>query len=278
MSLLRNLLRLGLVLLVLAGASTARAAFEPWGPLVDDSWVVINANDPKPVIHTVNAGDYAMGFDQAASGNRARGMNALCFSYGGSDTGYLASGALADSFSVRNLGNSRTFRDLLILVAINTPSLPSNFAMTLGASGQPAYAFNPLADFGYYDHPTWDTGRPSGFYSVTNPTGEGIAHDFATGMVTIYAAQNVNLAPNGGTATFDYSFSSLPGGIVFSVYGFDASIGWIYHTNRAVVDLNQATAPISTFEVIVPEPASLTIVVLGLALLRRRGRACLRRA
>jgi len=255
---------------VLGMAAAAQAASIPWDPLTADSWIYIGAPQTRLKMHTVNAGDYEVGFDQAATGNKSRGMNALTFSYGGHSTGHLAAADLAGTFGVTNGGNARTFRDLVVLVAIEAASLPADFSMSLGVSGQAAYTFNRANDFGYYDQLTWDTGRPSGYYSITSPQREGIAYDFERGMVTVYAAQNVALGP-GGSATLAYAFQHLPGRAVFSVYGYDADIGWIYHTNRAVIDAKQPTAALSTFEV-TPEPATLALLAVGAALVAGRRR------
>jgi hypothetical protein len=258
---------------ILACAASAHAGLIPWEPLGSDSWIVIDPGAVKPVIHTANGGDYAMGFDVAAAGNKSRGMNALKFRYGGASTGHLVSQSLTGSFSVENTGNARIFRDVLLLVAIDAAALPADFAMSLGVSGQSAYTFNPAADIGYYDPATYSTGRPSGYYSGTSPKGEPVAYDFSRGIITVFAAQNVNLGPSGGSVTFNYSFTHLPGTAVFSVYGYDADIGWTYHTNRAVVDANQPTAALSTFEV-APEPATLALLALGASCVFARRSRC----
>ena len=140
--------------------------------------------------------------------------------------------------------------------------------MSLGLSGETPYAFDPNTDFCLYDASGYATGRASGYYSVTSPSGEGISYAFDRGMVTVFAAQNANLGPS-GSITIDYSFANLPGKAVFSVYGLDSGVGRIYHTNRAVLDNNALTDPLSTFEV-VPEPASALLLCGGLGFLMRR--------
>jgi MYXO-CTERM domain-containing protein len=256
-----------------AAASAVHAGFVPWDDLVGDNWIKgLTDPNPKLTMHTANGGDYMVGFD-AANGVRSRGMNALRFISGGAGADRRVCDALTGSFSVQNSGNARPFRDVLILVSIGAPSLPADFSMSLGVAGQPAYAFDVAGDFGFYDHPAWDSGRPSGYYSATSPRREGISYAFQTGMVTVYAAKDVNLAPGGGTVTFDYSFAHLPGTAVFSVYGYDADIGWIYHTNRAVADANQPALPVSTFEV-TPEPSALALAGLGAAAVWRRRARC----
>ena len=281
--------RLALTLLVLfASASAACAAFSPWDPLVTaaapdyESWIYFGGSDPKLTMHTANAGDYGVGFDVAKRNKSgqvigARGMNALKFSYGGSDTGRLGSGSLSGSFTVKNTGDSRTFADLVLLVAIDAPSLPGGFALSLGVQGQVPYAFNVATDFGFYD-PTasgYDAGRPSGYYSATLTSESPLAYSFTSGMVSVWAAKGVDLGPN-GSVTFDYAFTGLPGTAVFSVYGYDADIGWIYHTNRDVIDQNAPGDALSTFEV-APEPGTLALMAFGLAAAWKGRSRCVRR-
>jgi hypothetical protein len=228
-------------------------------------------------MHTVNAGDYGVGFDVAKKNLGARGLNALKFLYGGADTGHLVSNSLKDSFTVENTGDSRTFADLLLLVAIDAPSLPAGFALSLGVHNGTPYAFTPATDFGFYDPAAlgYDAGRPSGYYSATTPQASPLAYLFTSGMVSVWAAQGANLGP-GGSLTFDYAFTGLPGTAVFSVYGYDAGTDWIYHTNRGVIDQNDPSAALSTFEV-APEPGVLALMAFGLALAWKGRSRCVRR-
>ncbi len=235
--------------LLVVPLSFAQPAFEPWEALVDDSWIYIGPPQVRILMHTVNAGDYEVGFDQARSDDSARGMNSLQFSYGGLDTGHLVATALTGSFAVKNIGDARTFTDLLILVAIDADELPDGFEMSLGLHGAAPYEFDTSDDFGHYNQPTYDSGRPSGYYSATSPSDDAISHAFGTGMVTLYALTGVNLAPLGASVTVEYAFDALPGDAVFSVYGLDANVGWIFHTNRAFLDGNRPTQPVSTFTV-----------------------------
>jgi len=257
---------------LLGQAPAARASFVPWDALVDDSWIYFGAPQTRIELNTVNGGPYDIGFDQVKSNHSARGENALRFSLAGSNTGHLVSDQPTGSFGVSNIGGTRTFRDLILLVAVDATSLDPGFSMSLAPQGATSYSFDPAADFSYYSHPEYGTGRPSGYYSASSPTGESISYSFASGMVSLYAAANVSLAPN-GTVTFDYSFANLPGTAVFSVYGFDSSVGWIYHTNRSVLDNYDATSPLSTFEVRpVPEPASLLLFCGAASIVLIRGK------
>lgn len=261
---------------VFASAPAAWAAFVPWDPLVADSWIIEMPSDLKIAMHTVNAGDYDVGFDRARNDGSGRGLKALKFSDGQINTGHLASDLLAGQFMITNTGDNRTFADLVLVVAIDATALPGGFAMSLAVAGQAPYAFDPVTDFGYYDHPTWGAGRPSGYYSGTSPTGSPLGRDFDSGMVTVWAAQGVNVGPLGGSVTFDYAFANLPGTAAFSVYGLAAGRDFIFHTNRSVIDAHDPLAPVSTFEV-VPEPATLTLFVYGAVVFWGRKRCSSRR-
>ena len=161
-------------------------------------------------------------------------------------------------------GGALGFKDLLVLVAIEANSLPGDFSFTLAGR-----TFDPNADFGFYDAAGNDTGRPTGYYSVTNPKGEPVAYDSSAGMVTIMDLSGLSLT-SANPLTINYAFTDLPAKAVFSVYGEVTGKNYIYHTNRGLLDLNDGTSVVSTFEV-VPEPCSLVMLAAGaLALFRRR--------
>jgi hypothetical protein len=129
--------------------------------------------------------------------------------------------------------------------------------MTVNLAGQIPYTLD-TNDFVYYDNAY---GRPSGFYSVTDPDVEPISYAFDTAMVTIYGVSGVtglNPAAQKDTYPFDtitieYSFNYIPASVVFSVYGYVGTdpIPTIYHTNRALIDNNDPSNSISTFAVTV---------------------------
>jgi hypothetical protein len=256
------IIRSCLAAVVVLGAGPAlRADFIPWDPsyLTNDSWILFPTTDPNglPRMHTVNDGDFAVGFDQAKSNNSARGMNALKFSYGGGTAGHLSSTSLAGQFQVQ-AGGTQEFGSLLILVAIDSNFLPDEFAFSMGGR-----TFDPSADFGFYDPlfpKTYSAGRPSGYYSVTDPNAEPLSYCFDKGMVTIMGLSGLTL-DGSHPLTVDYAFESLPGKAVFSVYGVVAGKDWIYHTNRGMLDLNDSTSAVSTFEV-VAEPGVVAIPAL----------------
>ncbi len=150
---------------------TSASDYILWDKLSEDSWIdFFDGNNPN--IYPVNAADnndingaYPIAFVQAANGNKARGMNALKFIHGGLMEGHLVSRDKAGSFKITNTGDSNILTDILLLVAIGTESLESNFSMTINLKGQVSYVLD-VNDFVYYDN---QYGRPSGFYSITDP-------------------------------------------------------------------------------------------------------------
>ncbi|MFH1615571.1 MAG: hypothetical protein ABIG61_10875 [Planctomycetota bacterium] len=226
----------------------------PWDELTADWWIDFpDGNDPN--MYPVNAIDnndineaYPVSFVQAATGDKARGMNALKFIHGGESEGHLVSKDKAGSFKIIHTGDNNIFTDILLLIAIGTNGLDTSFSMTVNLEGQPPYILN-VNDFVYYDNPY---GRPSGFYSITDPNIEPISYAFDTAMVTVYGVSGVtDLEPLGGTITINYSFDHVPAPVVFSVYGYVAAdpIPSIYHTNRALIDINNPSRNVSTFAV-----------------------------
>jgi hypothetical protein len=237
--------------------SPARAAdYSPWDELTEDSWIqFLGGSDP--LMYPVNAADandieaaYLISFVTAAPGNKARGMNALNFVHGGVMDGHHVSKDKAGSFQITNTGDSNTFTDILLLIAVGTDALDTDFSMTVNLAGQTPCVLD-ANDFVYYDNPY---GRPSGFYSTTDPDVEPISYAFDTAMVTVYGVSGVTaLEPLGGTISVDYSFDSVPAPVVFSVYGYVATDPEpsIYHTNRALIDNNNKSKNVSTFAVTV---------------------------
>lgn len=236
--------------------STGTSGYIPLDILSEDSWIdFFDGNNPN--IYPVNAADnndindaYPIAFVQAANGNKARGMNALKFIHGGLIEGHLVSKDKAGSFEIINTGDNNIFTDILLMIAIDTKSLEDNFAMTINLKEQEPYVLD-VNDFIYYDN---QYGRPSGFYSLTNPNFEPISYAFDTAMISVYGVSGLtSLKPLGDAITIEYSFDYIPAPVVFSVYGFVATdpVPTIYHTNRAFIDTSNKSRKVSTFAVTV---------------------------
>jgi len=244
-------------------ADALGADFNPWSPLVNDSWVKLDPNawlDPnnRLVMHTIDPNDpvYYVGFDKVRKDGAARGLKSLKFSFSSQNIGHMLSQDQIGSFAIENTGDNRTFADILLLVAVDANSLDENFALALGSPdisepNEPNAVLATLraVDFGYYYHPEYHAGRPTGYYSQSSPTDEPLSYLFDSGMVTIFALRQADLGPQ-GSMTINYGFEKLLAPAVFSLYGYDAAVGWIYHTNRAVPDDNDPQAAVSTFAVL----------------------------
>jgi hypothetical protein len=257
------------IFLALAGltivmAAPAYAAYVPWDALTNDSW--ISGASPAAKIYTVNSTGYTLAFGTKNANGSARGVNAARFSDGVNSTGHLQSNNLTGSFNILNNGG-QNFSKVLVLVAIQSDVLSPDFSMSSGVSGVFSYNFNPATDFCYYNHPEYSSGRPTGYYSATTPTGDGIAYNFQTGFVSVYELMGVSVAA-GSSVAVNYSFANLPSRAVFSVYAIQSGSS-ITHTNRSILDTKDATATISTFEV-VPEPATMLLIACGAGILRMR--------
>jgi len=251
--------------LLLFLAAMAQASFVPWDGLSSDNWMS-GASNPAN-IYTVNGSTYTLGFGTTSPGAAAKGINAVQFSDGVNNTGRLKSTNLTGVFDIDNTGG-KNWTHVLLLVAIDADTLGQDFSFSLSTDGGFSYNFNPSTDFCVYNNPLYDTGRPSGYYSGTNPTSESVAYDFSTGMVTVFELPNIAIA-SGASLTIDYAFENLPGRAVFSAYAEQGNSSTITHTNRAVTDLNDPTATVSTFEV-VPEPMTLLLMTTGALILRRK--------
>jgi hypothetical protein len=234
-------------------------AYQPWNDLTKDSWIdFFDGNDPN--LYPANAADslqiapsYPLAFSQAGGGNKARGMNALKFVHGGQAEGHLVSADPRGNFKIRNDGDNNIFTVVLLTVAIQAQQLQDDFSVSLNLEGRSPYRLGP-EHFAYCDGPL---GRPSGYYSVTDPNREGLTYAFEAGMVTVYGVEGLSegLAPR-QEIVIEYAFARLPGPAVFSVYGLVGSDPHptIYHTNKALLDNRDSAGSknkISTFAVTV---------------------------
>jgi len=249
----------------------SKGSFEPWDSLIEDSWI-----GPSTInMYTANSEQiFTVRFNDAREDNIASGMKAFRFSLtaDGNSVGHLHSNLLTSSFFVRNFSGvdgsvGNDYSTFLLLVSIDANALSEDFFLALDVN-DPNYwdVVLDTNDFIYYQHPEYDTGRPSGYYSITDPNKEALGYSFDTsdfdyafdanskryafesGMVCITVFSNVNLLRGGGFVQVDYQFEYLPGPVVFSIYGYRN--GLIKHTNRALVDKNDPTAVVSTFEVV----------------------------
>ncbi len=249
----------GLLLLLAVLQSAEADAYKPWDELTQDSWIdFFDGDDPN--IYPANAVDsagiasyYPLAFSQAGGGDKAKGMNALKFVHGGETDGHLVSADHRGGFKISNCGDNNVFTDMLIVVAIDAARLNDGFGLSLNLEGRPPYRLGP-EHFACCDHPL---GRPSGYYSITDPNREGLTYAFDAGMVTVYGVEGLSagLAP-GQDITIQYAFDLLPGPAVFSVYGYVSTdpLPSIYHTNKALLDNNDPGGKknrVSTFAVTV---------------------------
>jgi len=232
----------GLLLLPVVLCPTKAGEYKPWDQMTQDAWIdFFDGNDPN--IYPANADSagiapsYPIAFSQAGGGNKAKGMNALKFVYGGQRDGHLVSAEPHGGFKIRNDGDNNIFTVVLITVAIGVPRLDDDFRLSLNMEGQPPYRLGP-EQFAYCDNPR---GRPSGYYSATDPNREGLTYAFGSGMVTVYAVERLSsgLVP-GREIVIEYAFDRLPAPAVFSVYALVGSDPYptIYHTNKALLDNN----------------------------------------
>lgn len=275
----------------LAVASACLGAYVPWDTLAVDpgtgaNWV--HVGPPALVhLHSVNAGSFDCLFDVRKNNDRtAKGMNALKFQFNGEKTGHMSSTAASGTFQIINdpKDAGQIYADILLMVAVNAPSLDASWSLTLNSDTLTA------DDFAYVDGTAWPTGRPSGYYGPgepgetnqpgTDPARDEISHleGFTKGMVSIYAFPGVNLTKTGGPLDIDYSFSSLSGDVTFSAYATMLDVNGdpvgIKHTNRSWDDVRATDDLISTFSVLapevdptIPEPATLLAISTCLTVL-----------
>ncbi len=230
------------------------ADYVPWDTLTNDSWILFEGD---PNMYPANAGDdtetsYPIAFAKINNKNVARGMNSLKFLHNGQTDGHMVSKDKTGSFQIAYTGD-RDFSDILLLVAIDANSLPSDFKMSLNMAGHDP---NDLEDDDFF-HYSNQYGRPSGYYSETLPNSDPISYNTNMAMVSVFGISGTGgstiLDEFSGPLTIEYSFDSVPAPVVFSVYAY--IIGEpIHHTNRSALEVNNpdpAKNKISTFAVTV---------------------------
>ncbi|MBT3198589.1 MAG: hypothetical protein HN350_01615 [Phycisphaerales bacterium] len=253
-----------------ASVSSVQGAYTPWDTLTNDSWMDDNnASTPSLRMYAANnTVEYRVSFG-GAKNSKASGMKAIRFDE--TDSHHQTTNQTG-TFTLKKTGAAE-YTTILVLVAVDANTLPANFACTLNG-----YAFDRVNDFAYYDPAAlgYDTGRPAGYYSATNPTSEPIAHTFDSGMVSLMAIENILFTQN-NPITVSYAFENLPGAAAFNIYGMQSDLQGqptdIYHTNTGVQDLNNPTQGVTSFTVL-PEPTSITLLgCMAIALLRKRRKA-----
>ena len=264
----RSLGRYGAVttIVLLIAAGWAQGVYQPWDALIEDSWV-FGHSTPSPRMYAVNSSvAYRVAFSPKKRNGGARGVNGLRFFAEGAD--HHVTGDMAGSFTVKTMG-TEDYSAILMLVAIDTDTLPDEFALTLAG-----HAVDPHQEFVYYDPVSYDTGRPAGYYSETNPTAEPLSYLFDDGMVSLLAIEGLSFTAD-SPVTVPYAFEYLPGPAVFSVYGVGLDGQGdpydIYHTNRGTEDLNDPGRGVSTFTVL-PEPGSAVLLAWAAVMLLAKRR------
>jgi hypothetical protein len=228
--------------------------FVPWGVLevVEDlgpTW--LKSDDWTEYLYTVNDGAYALSFGLARSDGGPRGANALKFVHNQEEVGHHVANQVQGYFDVINTGDTNTFEDLVILVALDANQLNPDFGLKMWTdANESLFTFDPARDFVWYDPCAlgYDTGRPSGIYPLTTPSYEPVAYLFDQGLISQVSFEQVNLAPS-ASARFYYAFDCLQAKAVFSVYGSVNKNGKrsIYHSNRSVANPENSKEQVSTF-------------------------------
>ena len=249
--------------------------WQPWDELVSDSWIGPAVTTQMYPFNTANT--WTIEFKDAAltgpQAYQAKGMNALRFDYQGQNTGHLFTRACSGGFAVRNFSSDKTYHEFLLLVVVKDETLPDNFAFSLSAHEPNQWdATLDRQDFIFYHQPSYDTGRPSGYYSVTDPNSEPLAsvfdiadlrdrvdpngprRDFNSAMVSLVELNQVTLAPGGGSVVVYYQLDHLT--VPATIYIYSGQNHIVNLTNRAVIDNHNPAEPISTLEFI-PLPGDL---------------------
>ncbi len=236
---------------------TNEVPFMPWGVLevvegMGPNW--LKSDDWTEYLYTVNDRAYALSFGLARSDGGPRGANALKFVHNQEALGHHVETQVQGYFDVINTGDTNTFEDLVILVALDANQLNPDFGLTLWTdANESLFAFDPAKDFVWYDPCAlgYDTGRPSGIYFLTTPSYEPVTYLFNQGQISQVSLEQINLAPSTSARVY-YAFDCLQAKAVFSVYGTVNKKGKIsiYHSNRSVANSENAKEEVSTFAVL----------------------------
>ncbi len=255
----------------------------PWSPLTVDVDVPANWLDvhtEPAMMYPVNGGAYTLGFQGLKNDSSPRGMKSLRFVQGDKSSGHITQSTLQGTMAIRNAGDNRTFTDLLVVVAIDANALPADFSLTLEGhtletEGVQVAVLDPNSDFVYYDPNAlgYPVGRPSGCYTACNavngcrstvPASEPLSYLFDRGMVSMYAFKAVDLLPTkniddqASLPLYDYRISysvrNLYTPMSFNVYGYDAIVDLVYHTNRSIPGEDPKNGKVSTFVVLPQAP------------------------
>ncbi len=254
-----------IISLVVLGAMSASAQVEepnevpfvPWGVLevvdgLGPTW--LKSDDWTEYLYTVNDRAYALSFGLARSDGGPRGANALKFVHHQEAVGHHVDEQVQGYFDVINTGDTNTFEDLVILVALDANQLNPDFGLTMWTdANESLFTFDPARDFVWYDPCAlgYDTGRPSGIYPLTTPSYEPVTYLFNQGQISLVSLEQVNLAPSAFARVY-YAFDCLQAKAVFSVYGTVNKKGKIsiYHSNRSVANPDNSGEEVSTFAVL----------------------------
>ncbi len=253
-----------MICLVVLGTLTAsaqtvepnEAPFVPWSVLevaegLGPTW--LKSDGWTEYLYTVNDRAYALSFGLARSDGGPRGANALKFVHNQEALGHHVNEQVQGYFDVINTGDTNTFEDLVILVALDANQLDPDFGLKMWAdANESLFVFDPARHFVWYDPSAlgYDTGRPSGINPLTIPSYEPVAYLFNQGLISQVSFGQVNLAPS-ASARLYYAFDCLQAKAVFSVYGSVNKKGKtsIYHSNRSVANPENPDEQVSTFSV-----------------------------
>lgn len=230
--------------------------FWPWSALnnlegLGPNW--LKSDDWTEYLFTANDRAYELDFGLARSDGGPRGANALKFVWEGEALGHHVAEALQGSFEVANTGDTNTFEDIIVMVALDANQLNSDFGLSLWTdANESRVTFDPPEDFVWYDPCAlgYDTGRPSGIYALTEPSFEPVTYLFNRGWISLISLEQTHVGPGESVRVY-FDFDYLQTQAVFNVYGSvnKKGVTSIYHTNRSVANPENAKEKVSTLAV-----------------------------